>query len=136
MPCKSEKRSKLIISVHMWFLINRYSCVPMALAEGLDIKRSHTVRQIEISPTGVVVTTATPKGNTNLQTFKADAVLCTLPLGVLKESIQPTVGTACLQFFKSHIFPNSNIKIIIMVKFDPVIAEWITYLPTKFEDSW
>ncbi|XP_022649589.1 lysine-specific histone demethylase 1A-like isoform X1 [Varroa jacobsoni] len=72
---------------------NGYSCVPMALAEGLDIKRSHTVRQIEISPTGVVVTTATPKGNTNLQTFKADAVLCTLPLGVLKESIQPTVNS-------------------------------------------
>lgn len=72
---------------------NGYSCVPVALADGLDIKRSHTVRQIEITAAGVVVTTATPKGNTNLQTFKADAVLCTLPLGVLKESIHPTVNS-------------------------------------------
>lgn len=84
----------------------------MALADGLDIKRSHTVRQIEITPTGVVVTTATPKGNTNLQTFKADAVLCTLPLGVLKESIQPTVSGSSKCYYKFLFFINFTFGLI------------------------
>ncbi|KAH9508671.1 Lysine-specific histone demethylase 1A [Bulinus truncatus] len=51
---------------------NGYSCVPMALAEGLDYKLNTVVKQIKIL---------------EKQTYKGDAILCTLPLGVLKECI-------------------------------------------------
>jgi len=38
--------------------------------------------------TGVDVTVSNAKNNTNSQVMKADAVLCTLPLGVMKECIR------------------------------------------------
>ncbi|CAL1527211.1 unnamed protein product [Lymnaea stagnalis] len=65
---------------------NGYSCVPMALSEGLDYKLNTVVKQIKIFEKGVEVVT-TAKNGSNQQTFKGDAVLCTLPLGVLKECI-------------------------------------------------
>jgi len=37
---------------------------------------------------GVEVTVSNAKNNTNSQTLKCDAVLCTLPLGVLKECLR------------------------------------------------
>ncbi|XP_071113292.1 lysine-specific histone demethylase 1A-like isoform X1 [Haliotis cracherodii] len=67
---------------------NGYSCVPVALAEGLDIKLNTSVRQIRYTPQGVEVTTGNSRVNMNPQTYKADAVLSTLPLGVLKESMR------------------------------------------------
>ncbi|XP_071955626.1 lysine-specific histone demethylase 1A-like [Antedon mediterranea] len=65
---------------------NGYSCVPVALAETLDIKLNTVVRQVRYNLTsGVEVVTNTSKGQ-GTYTYKADAVLCTLPLGVLKQS--------------------------------------------------
>ncbi|KAH9364089.1 hypothetical protein HPB48_012987 [Haemaphysalis longicornis] len=66
---------------------NGYSCVPVALADGLDIRLNTAVKQVYLSSTGVEVTTTNTRTNSALATFKADAVLCTLPLGVLKQSI-------------------------------------------------
>ncbi|XP_048577779.1 lysine-specific histone demethylase 1A isoform X2 [Nematostella vectensis] len=65
---------------------NGYSCLPAALAEGLDIRLNTAVRHVRYSRGGVeVVTQSTNKSSiTTTQTFKADAVLITLPLGVLK----------------------------------------------------
>ncbi|XP_038077080.1 lysine-specific histone demethylase 1A-like isoform X2 [Patiria miniata] len=65
---------------------NGYSCVPIALSEGLDIKLNTIVRQIKTSNTGVEVVTQSAKGQSGTYTYKADAVVCTLPLGVLKQS--------------------------------------------------
>ncbi|KAK0056688.1 lysine-specific histone demethylase 1A [Biomphalaria pfeifferi] len=65
---------------------NGYSCVPTAIAEGLDYKLNTVVKQIKILEKGVEVVT-TAKNGSNQQTYKGDAVLCTLPLGVLKECI-------------------------------------------------
>jgi len=69
---------------------NGYSCVPVALSEGLDIKLNTAVRQIKHSNKGVEVVTSNARNNSNSMTFKADAVLCTLPLGVLKQCIGPS----------------------------------------------
>lgn len=49
-----------------------------ALAEGIPIFYGNTVKRISYRPQGVVVTV---KGDT---VYKADACLCTVPLGVLK----------------------------------------------------
>jgi monoamine oxidase len=51
-----------------------------ALADGLDIRRGHLVRRIEYSgPSGTPPVVETDQGS-----FEADAVIVTLPLGVLK----------------------------------------------------
>jgi len=65
---------------------NGYSCVPIAMAEGLDCKLESCVKQIKITDKGVEVVT-TNKNGSNQQIYKGDAVLCTLPLGVLKECV-------------------------------------------------
>ena len=70
---------------------NGYSCVPVALSEGLDIKLNTGVRQIRYTQTGCEVSTSNARNHTNPVTYKADAVLCTLPLGKLcgKKNIFP-----------------------------------------------
>lgn len=68
---------------------NGYSCAPAALAEGLDIRLNTAVRHVRYNRAGAeVVTQSTNKSAVAsvTQTFKADAVLVTLPLGVLKHS--------------------------------------------------
>merc|ERR1712218_23821 len=85
---------------------NGYSCVPVALSEGLDIKLNTAVRQIRYSQSGCEVTTSNARNNTNPVTYKADAVLCTLPLGVLKQAISSSASS-----------PNT-------VTFNPPLPDW------------
>ncbi|XP_078001401.1 lysine-specific histone demethylase 1A-like [Glandiceps talaboti] len=73
-------------SGHHLTVRNGYSCVPVALSEGLDIKLYTAVRQIRYSHSGVEVVTTNTKSQGGNYTYKADAVLVTLPLGVLKQS--------------------------------------------------
>ncbi|XP_054167068.1 lysine-specific histone demethylase 1A-like [Oppia nitens] len=98
-------------------VLNGYSCVPVALAEGLDIKLNTAVRAIRITPTGAEVTTYNPRlsntsSNTSLSnplmTYKGDAILCTLPLGVLKQAVQT-----------NSVGPTGN-----LVQFLPPLPEW------------
>uniref|UniRef100_A0A1B6LH74 Lysine-specific histone demethylase n=1 Tax=Graphocephala atropunctata TaxID=36148 RepID=A0A1B6LH74_9HEMI len=86
---------------------NGYSCVPVALSEGLDIKLNTAVRQIRYSSKGVEVLTSNARNHGNPMTYKGDVVLCTLPLGVLKQS------TAV----NSQGMPNS-------VQFVPPLPDW------------
>lgn len=85
---------------------NGYSCVPVALADGLDIRLNTAVKQVYLSSTGIEVTTTNTRTNSGLATFKADAVLCTLPLGVLKQSIV------------------NNPNLLNTVQFVPPLPEW------------
>jgi len=87
---------------------NGYSCVPVALSENLDIKLSTAVRQIRYSHTGVEVVTSNARNQSNPITYKADVVLCTLPLGVLKQSTQQQQSSA---------LPNT-------VQFNPPLPDW------------
>lgn len=66
---------------------NGYSCVPIALTEGLDIRVNTAVKKIRYFPGGVEVTAENLKTNNATVTYKADLVLCTLTLGVLKIAI-------------------------------------------------
>lgn len=49
---------------------NGYSCVPVALAEGLDIKLNTAVKQITYGPNGVEVSTTNPRSNAAGHVFK------------------------------------------------------------------
>ena len=63
-------------------VVNGYSTIPVALAEGLDIRLKQVANKVAYGRDGVEVTTTTG------ESYRADAVLCTLPLGVLKEAIK------------------------------------------------
>lgn len=54
----------------MFTVRNGYSCVPVALAEGLDIKLSTAVKQITYGPDGVEVSTNNPRLNSPGQVYK------------------------------------------------------------------
>lgn len=71
---------------------NGYSCVPVALSEGLDIKLNAAVKHIRYGAHGVEVTVQNPRNPTANTTYQADVVLCTLPLGVLKLAVASTSG--------------------------------------------
>ncbi|CAF4851427.1 unnamed protein product [Pieris macdunnoughi] len=66
---------------------NGYSCVPVALAEGLDIRLGTSITEISYGGPGVSVKAANPRVPGQTQTFKGDVLLCTLPLGVLKVAV-------------------------------------------------
>ncbi|XP_059476697.1 lysine-specific histone demethylase 1A isoform X2 [Neocloeon triangulifer] len=87
---------------------NGYSCVPVALSENLDIKLSTAVRQIRYNHNGVEVVTSNARNQSNPITYKADVVLCTLPLGVLKQTTQQQQSSA---------LPNT-------VQFHPPLPPW------------
>ncbi|KAB7494577.1 Lysine-specific histone demethylase 1A [Armadillidium nasatum] len=85
---------------------NGYSCVPVALSEGLDIRLSTAVRKISYSGSSVEVTVSNARNHSSPSTIKGDAVLCTLPLGVLKQSV------------------NQNSNIPNTVTFNPPLPQW------------
>ncbi|XP_043481317.1 lysine-specific histone demethylase 1A [Leptopilina heterotoma] len=70
---------------------NGYSCVPVALSEGLDIRLNTAARAVRYGPNGVEVWAAPARSPQSSHTvYKADAVLVTLPLGVLKAQAAPS----------------------------------------------
>ncbi|XP_061393995.1 possible lysine-specific histone demethylase 1 [Musca vetustissima] len=86
---------------------NGYSCVPIALTEGLDIRVNTAVKTIKYFPTGVEIVAENLKTNNSSVTYKADLVLCTLTLGVLK------IATAKVQSQQANT-----------VKFEPALPDW------------
>nr|CAI5822304.1 unnamed protein product [Callosobruchus analis] len=91
---------------------NGYSCVPVALAEGLDIKLNAAVRKVEYNHRGVEVTVYNPRNPSTTNTYHADVVLCTLPLGVLKLSAAPSssqLNTVVLCFERIFWNPQANL---------------------------
>lgn len=63
--------------------------MPIELSEGLDIRVNTAVKTIKYFPGGVEVTAENLKTNNVTVTYKADLVLCTLTLGILKLAISP-----------------------------------------------
>ncbi|XP_065360368.1 possible lysine-specific histone demethylase 1 [Calliphora vicina] len=86
---------------------NGYSCVPIALTEGLDLRVNTGVKTIKYFPTGVEIVAENLKTNNSSVTYKADLVLCTLTLGVLK------IATAKVQSQQSNT-----------VTFEPPLPDW------------
>ncbi|KAH0808829.1 hypothetical protein GEV33_013962 [Tenebrio molitor] len=87
---------------------NGYSCVPVALADGLDIKLNAAVKKVEYNKNGVEVTVCNPRIPHTVNTYHADVVLCTLPLGVLKLCTSP------------------NSSQLNTVQFSPPLPDWKT----------
>lgn len=70
---------------------NGYSCVPVALSEGLDIRLNTAARAVRYGPNGVEIWAGPSRSpHTNNTIYKADVVLITLPLGVLKTTTPPS----------------------------------------------
>lgn len=86
---------------------NGYSCFPIAMTEGLDIRVNTAVKTIKYFAGGVEVTAENLKTNNSIVTYKADLVLCTLTLGVLKIAVSPLASNQM-----NH------------VRFDPPLPEW------------
>lgn len=84
--------SLFFFSLFFFFPVrNGYSCVPVALSEGLDIRLNTAARAVRYGVNGVEVWAAPSRSpHTNHTVYKADAVLVTLPLGVLKASAPPS----------------------------------------------
>lgn len=57
---------------------NGYSCVPVALAEGLDIKLNTAVQKITYGPNGVEVTTSNPRSNTTGQVYEGNILFSSI----------------------------------------------------------
>ncbi|XP_063708331.1 possible lysine-specific histone demethylase 1 [Culicoides brevitarsis] len=85
---------------------NGYSCLPIALTEGLDIRVNTAVKKIKYSPGKAQVIAEDFKTNNQSVTYNADLVLCTLPLGVLKVAISDTTEQ------------------LNTVRFDPPLPDW------------
>ncbi|CAH2047350.1 unnamed protein product, partial [Iphiclides podalirius] len=94
-------------AVHPVQIRNGYSCVPIALSEGLDIRLSTSVTDIVYGGPGVTVKAINHRSSNQAQTFKGDVVLCTLPLGVLKVAVA-----------------NNGQNQQNFVKFDPPLPDW------------
>lgn len=86
---------------------NGYSCIPMALTKGLNIQMNTVVRKIKYTPHGAEVTVTSDLFESKSHLYKADIVLCTLTLGVLK------IATSNLQSLQTNT-----------VKFDPPLPLW------------
>ncbi|CAG0882080.1 unnamed protein product [Cyprideis torosa] len=70
---------------------NGYGCIPMTLADGLNINLGMEVKRIQYDgKRGVEVSVLNTRNGSNLEMLTADVVLCTLPLGVLKDSVDPS----------------------------------------------
>jgi hypothetical protein len=98
---------------------NGYSCLPIALSEGLNIKLASAIKLVKYSDKGVEVRVqSTVPGlqnkNENLkpEVDTADAVLVTVPLGCLKETgmkmFEPKLPDWKLDAIKRLGFGNLN----------------------------
>ena len=68
------RKSLLQVDIFQCFFVlpvrNGYSCVPVALSAGLDIKLNTAVRQIQYGPHGVEITTTNSRNHNNPVTYK------------------------------------------------------------------
>ncbi|XP_068143125.1 possible lysine-specific histone demethylase 1 [Drosophila tropicalis] len=86
---------------------NGYSCVPVALTENLDIRVNSAVKEIKYGSQGVEIVAENLKTSNSQMTYKADLVVCTLTLGVLKVAV-------------AHEESQQGNT----VKFDPPLPDW------------
>lgn len=102
-----------------------YAQIPHYLAQGLDIRLGQIVAKIAQRPTGATVTTQD-------QTYQADYVVITLPLGVLKhQKIQfnpplPAAKQAAIQRLGMGLLNKTYLKFNKV--FWPKELDWLEYL--------
>lgn len=78
-----------------WMLVNGFNAIVEGMKTDLDIQLSTAVKKIEVRSNGCKVLTYQPdSAYSQYVEYTADAVLCTLPLGVLQDSIIPSQQAA------------------------------------------
>lgn len=109
---------------------NGFSCVPMAMCEELppdSIHLNRAVKSITIGPNVCEVKAYDTKkvsslGTSSLISYHADAVLCTLPLGILKQAVN--INQSNKNSSSLNISPGNSPSNI--VQFQPPLPEWKT----------
>lgn len=92
---------------------NGYSCLPVALCEGLDIRLSTAVKTIQYDGSGARVHTVDRDGKSAPAMLQADVVLCTLPLGILKQSV-----------FAEQTVASDDPDLDNSPRFEPPLPDW------------
>jgi len=94
---------------------NGYSSLPVALSEGLDLRLNQAVRNINYSgENGIQVEVYNPRNSSQTTILTGDVVLCTLPLGVLKQMTSANNMNG----------ENGGKTVNNVVEFTPPLPEW------------
>lgn len=111
-----------IFSGNHWMIVNGFSQIVDGLKIGLDIQLGTAVRKITVTEDGCKVLTYQPDNPSSwYKEEHADAVLCTLPLGILKESTM-----ASLQNPRVVRGESTKVKGYQPVIFSPQLPKWKT----------
>lgn len=106
-----------------WMLVHGFNTIVEAMKSDLDIHLGTAVRKITVQKHGVKVQTYQPDHMySNYVEFTADAVLCTLPLGILQDSIVPSQQAAA-DISKTEN-PRTTQKGYQPVIFNPPLPKW------------
>uniref|UniRef100_A0A6G1SFH7 Lysine-specific histone demethylase 1A n=1 Tax=Aceria tosichella TaxID=561515 RepID=A0A6G1SFH7_9ACAR len=108
-----------------WMVVNGFNLIVDALKNDLDIQLGTAVKKVTVAKNGVKVLTYHPdQANSPYTEITADAVLCTLPLGLLKDSTVPSIRYAV---DAPHIDqPRTTQKGYQPVIFSPPLPKWKT----------
>lgn len=106
-----------------WMLVHGFNTIVEAMKSDLDIHLGTAVRKITVQKHGVKVQTYQPDHSySNYVEYTADAVLCTLPLGVLQDSIVPSQQAAADTSKTEN--PRTTQKGYQPVIFNPPLPKW------------
>lgn len=107
-----------------WMLVHGFNTIVEAMRNELDIQTGTAVRKITVGKNGCKVLTYQPDQTYSPYVeYTADAVLCTLPLGVLQDSIVPSQQAAADARADA---PRTNQKGYQPVIFSPPLPKWKT----------
>jgi lysine-specific histone demethylase 1 len=114
-----------IFSGNHWMIVHGFNLIVDALKNDLDIQLGTAVKKVTVTKNGVKVLTYHPDhSNSPYTELTADAVLCTLPLGLLKDSTVPSIRYAV---DTPHIDqPRTTQKGYQPVIFSPPLPKWKT----------
>lgn len=106
-----------------WMVTNGFNAYINGMAQDLDVRINTAVRKIKVLRNGVKITTYHPNEmNSPYKEITADAVLCTLPLGLLKDSIIPSKQAAADQDKPEP--PSTGRKGYQPLIFSPPLPDW------------
>lgn len=114
-----------IFSGNHWMLVHGFNTIVEALKNDLDIQLSTAVKKVTVTKSGCKILTYQPdQANSPYTEITADAVLCTLPLGTLKDS---TVASIRYSVEGSSMDqPKTTQKGYQPVIFSPPLPKWKT----------
>lgn len=115
-----------------WMLVHGFNTIVEAMKTDLDIRLNTGVKQVIIENDHCQVITYNPENpNSPLEKITADAILCTLPLGVLQDSIVVSRQQAANKGGDPKEQPKTAQKGYQPVIFHPPLPKWKTQALTR-----